>query len=144
MEVTLLTDLSINSGLTGQTRASVTPEKGIPRKKMKIKSPATSPPGKDSIPNQDKNNLGIQKDQFLPPHVPPFTPGFKSLRNEANDDNTETKDTSRTDKDDTSRTNQDNSIENMKATKNTNDDDEYKEENYQYQDSNETVINKTK
>ena len=74
--VKLLTGLSIMSGLTGETRASVTPEKGIPRKKMKIKSPATSPPGKDSIPNQDKNTLGIQKNQCLPPHVPPFTPEF--------------------------------------------------------------------
>ena len=38
-----------------------------------------SPPRKDPTPNQDKNILGIQKDQFFPPHVPPFTYGFKSL-----------------------------------------------------------------
>ena len=70
-----------------------------------------SPPREDPIPNQDKNNLGLQKYQWLPPQVPPFYPGFKSLRNKANYDNPETKDTSRTDKDDTSRTNWDDSIE---------------------------------
>ena len=70
-----------------------------------MKSLSTSPPIKGPIPNQDKNTLGLQKYQCLPPHLPPFPPGFKSLRNEANDDNPETTDTSRTDKDDTSRTN---------------------------------------
>ena len=61
-----------------------------------------SPPRRDSIPNQEKNALGLQKYQWLPPHVPSFPPGSKSFRNEANDDNTKTKDTSRTDKYDTS------------------------------------------
>ena len=56
--------------------------------------------------------------------MPPFPSGFKSLRNEANDDNPETTDTSGTDKDDTSCTNRDGSIENVKAMKNTNDDEE--------------------
>ena len=98
----LRTDISVNSRLTGETRASVTPEKRIPRKKRNIKSLATSPPRKDPIPNQDKNTLGIQKYQCLSPHVPPFPPGFKLLRNEANDDNPETIYTSSTDKDDTS------------------------------------------
>ena len=46
-----------------------------------------SSPGKYPIPNQDKNTLGLQKDQYHPPHVPPFYSGFKSFRNEANDDN---------------------------------------------------------
>ena len=54
-----LTDLSANYGLTGETRASVTPEKRIPRNKRNIKPLATSPPIKDSIPNQDSNNLGL-------------------------------------------------------------------------------------
>ena len=103
------------------------------------KSIATPPPRNDPIPNQDKN-LGLQKYQSLPPYVPPFTPGFKSLRNETNDDNPETTYTSRTDKDDTSRTNCYDSIENVKAMNNTNDNDKYKEENLQNQDSNETVI----
>ena len=62
-------------------------------------------PRKDQIPNQDKNTLGIQKYQCLPTHVPPFSPAFKSLRYEANDDNPKTTDTSRTDKYDTSHTN---------------------------------------
>ena len=104
------TYLSVNSGLTGETRASLTPEKHIPRKKRSIKSLATSPPRKYPIPNQDKNSLGLQKYQCLPPHVHPFPLGFKSFRNKANDDNPETTDTSRTDKDDTSRTNRDDSI----------------------------------
>ena len=83
-----------------------------------------SPPRKYPIPNQDKNTLGLQKYQCLPSHVPPFSSEFKSLRNKENDDDTETTDTSHTDKDDTSRTNRDDSIENVKATKKTNDDDE--------------------
>ena len=33
----LLTDISVDSGLIGETRASVTPEKCIPRKKKNIK-----------------------------------------------------------------------------------------------------------
>ena len=49
----LRTDLSVNSGLTGETRASVTPENLIPRKKINIESLATSPPRKDTITNQD-------------------------------------------------------------------------------------------
>ena len=103
----LWNDLSIYSGLTGETRASVTPEKRIPGKKVNIKSLGTSPPRKDPIPNQDKNTLGIQKYQCLPPHVPPFTCRFKSLVNEGNNDNPETTDTSRTDKYNMSRTNRD-------------------------------------
>ena len=74
-----------------------------------------SPPRKDPIPNQDKNTLGLQNDQFLPSHVPPFSSGFKSLRNKANDDNPETTDTSRINKYDTASTNQDDSIENVNA-----------------------------
>ena len=105
----------MGSGLTGETRASVTPEKRIPRKKRNIKSLVTSPPKKDPIPNQDKNNLGLQKYQWLPPHITLFSSGFKLLRNEGNDDNPETTDTSLTDKDDTSRTNRDDYIENVKS-----------------------------
>ena len=59
----LRTDIYVNSGLMGETKASVTPEKRIPRKKRNIKSLATSPPRKDPSTNQDKNTLGIQKDQ---------------------------------------------------------------------------------
>ena len=95
-----------------------------------------SPPRKDPIQNQDKNTLGIQKYQRLPSHVPPFTSGFKSLRNEANYDNPETTDPSRSEKDDTSQISQDDSIENVKCIKNTNEYDEYKEDNLQHQDGN--------
>ena len=84
------------------------------------------PPRKDPIPNQDKNSLGLQKYQCLPPHVPPFPPGFISLRKKENDDNPETTDTSRTDKYYTSCNNRYDSIENVKSTKNTNYDEEYK------------------
>ena len=74
-----------------------------------------SPAIKDPIPNQDKNTLGLQKYQFLPPHEPPFYPGFKSLRNESNYDNPETTYTSCTDKYDMLRNNRCDSIENVKA-----------------------------
>ena len=103
-----------------------------------------SPPRKDPISDQDKNILWLQKYQCLPPHVPLFPPVFKSLRNEANDNNPETTNTSRTDKDDASRTNQYDSIENGKTMKNTNDDAKYKEENSQHQYGNESFINKNK
>ena len=122
----LCTYLSVNSGITRETRAIVTPEKCISGKKIYITSLATSPSRIDPILNQDKKTLEIQKDKFLPPHLPPFPPGFKSLRNEANDDDPGTTDTSCTDKDDTPCTNWDDYIENVKAMKNTNDDDEYK------------------
>ena len=78
-----------------------------------ITSLATLPLRSDPITNQDNNTLGIEKDKILPPHVPPFPPVFKSLRNEANDDNPETIYTSSTDKDDTSHTDQYDSIVNV-------------------------------
>ena len=73
----LRTYLSVNSVLTGETRMTATTGKRIPRKKRNIKSLATSPPRNDKILNQDKNALGLQKYQCLPPHVPEFPPGFK-------------------------------------------------------------------
>ena len=95
------TDISVFSEVTGATVASVTTEKRI---KIKNKPFVTSPPRNYPIPNHDKNNLGIKKDQSLPPHVSQFTPGFKSLINEADDDKPESTDISRTGRDDTSRT----------------------------------------
>ena len=80
-------------------------------------------PKKDPIPNQDKNILGLEKYQSLPPHAPTSPPGFKSLRNKANDDNPVSIDTSLNDKDDTSHTDRDGSIENVKVKNNTNDND---------------------
>ena len=50
----LRTDLSVNSRLTGETGASVTPGKRIPRKKRKIKSLTKFTARKDPILNQDK------------------------------------------------------------------------------------------
>ena len=127
------TYLSVLSGAIG---ASITPEKRIIRRKRDIKLLATSPPRKDPIPNQYKNNLGIEKYQSLPPHLPKFFPGYKSLRNEADDDHHEFTDTSRTDKDDTSRTDKDDSIENLKSMNKKDNDDEYKEDNLQHQNNN--------
>ena len=68
----LWTDIYVDYVLTGETWASVTPEKLIPRNKINIKPLAMSPPGKDPIPNQDKNTLELQKYQCLSPHVPTF------------------------------------------------------------------------
>ena len=47
----LRTDISVDSGLTGETRAGVTPEKCSPGKKGNIKSLSTSPTRKDPIVN---------------------------------------------------------------------------------------------
>ena len=52
-----------------------------------MKSSVMSPPRKDTIPNQDTNILGTKKYQCLAPHLETFTPGFKSLINEAHDHN---------------------------------------------------------
>ena len=40
----------------------------------------------------------MEKDQSLPPHLPKFCPGYKSLRNKVDDDCHKCTDTSRTDK----------------------------------------------
>ena len=58
--------------LPGGTRVSVTPEKHIPKKKKNIKSLALSPLRKNLIKNQDKNILGLNKDQGLTPDVLPL------------------------------------------------------------------------
>ena len=127
------TDLSVLSGVTGP---SVTPERIIPRKKRNMKSLATSSPRKDPIPNQDINTLGARKYQSLPPQLPKFCPGYKSLIKKEDDDCHDYADTSRTDKE--------YSIYTIKFTNDKNSDDKYKEENSQHQHGNGTVINKTK
>ena len=81
------TDISILSVVTGAIGANVTPENRIPINKINIKSLEILPLIKDTISNQDKNNLYLKKYQSLPAHVPKFPPRFKSLRNKANDDN---------------------------------------------------------
>ena len=60
------------TGLLGVTRASVTPEKRILKKKKYIKSLVLSPLRKDPIPNHDKKFMGINKYQYFTPDVPPF------------------------------------------------------------------------
>ena len=101
------------TGLIGGTRVSVTPEKRIPNKKKYIKSLSLSP----------------------------FLPGNKILLKEENDHNPETTDTSRSEKDDMSHTSRDDFIKKLKDTKNTNDDDNYKEEPSKHQDGNDSVDN---
>ena len=73
----LRTYLSVNYGLTRVTKAILTPEKRIQKKKRNLKSIDLYPPGKDPITNQDKNTLGLQKYQCLLSHVPPFSSEFK-------------------------------------------------------------------
>ena len=82
----------------------------------------------------------IEKYQSLPPHLPKFPPGFKSLRNKADDDHHESSDTPHTDKDDFSRTDEDESIENLKFMSNKSSDGEYKENNLQHQHGYESGI----
>ena len=71
----------------------------------------------------------------------PFIPGNKILLNDENDQNPETTDTSRSEKYNISHTSRYDFIEKAKDKKNTNDDDEYKEETSKYQDGNESVDN---
>ena len=94
---------------------------------------------KNKFPNQDKKLMGLNKYQCLTPDVPPFLPGNKRLLNEENYDNTETTDTLQSEKDDASHTKRYDSIAKLKDTKNTNDDDEYKEDTSKHQDGNERV-----
>ena len=108
-----------------------------------MKSLATSPPRKDLIPNKNKNTLLIKKYHSLPPHLPKFPPGFKSLRNEASNDHDEYIDTSRNDKDHLERTDKYEYIENLKSTNNKNSDGKYTEENSQHQHDYKSVIKKS-
>ena len=127
------TDVSILSVGTG---ASVTTEKCIPRKKNNIKPLLILPPRKDTIPNKDINRLRTKKHQSLPPKLAKYCPGYKLLLNKAEDDRSNSTDTSRTDKE--------YSVNNLKTMNNKDIDDKYKDEHSQYQNSNESVINKTK
>ena len=120
------TDISVLSVVIGAIGANVTPENRITIKKINIKSLETLPPIKDTISNQYKNNFGLKKYQSLPPHVPKFPSGFKSLRNKANDDNPESTDTSHNYRDDMSPADWDDYIGDVKSMKNTNEDDAYK------------------
>ena len=81
------------TGLTGGTIVSLTPEKRIPKKKKNIKSLALSP----------------------------FFSGNKILLSEENDNNPETTYTSQSGKDNMSNNSRDDSIAKAKDSKNTND-----------------------
>ena len=80
--------------------ASVTQEKTTPRKKNNMKSLATSPIINDPIQNQDIKMLGTKKYQSIPSKLAEFSPGYKSLINEAEDGRNDSTDTSPTDKED--------------------------------------------
>ena len=73
------------------------------------------PQRKDPIPDQNINMLGTKKYQNFPPQLPKFCPGYKLLRNEADDDSNDSTDMSRTDKEDF--------LENVKAMNNKNSDE---------------------
>ena len=64
----------------------------------------------------------------------PFLPGNKILLNEENDHDPETTDTSRSEKYDMSHTIRDDCIARAIDTKNTNDDEKYKEDTSKHQD----------
>ena len=70
----LRTDLSANSVLTGE-KEQVKRQKNEFQKKGKIPSYVSTK--KESNSKSGLKTLGIQKYQSLPPHVPPFPPGFK-------------------------------------------------------------------
>ena len=99
--------------LTEETRVSVTPEKRIPNKNINIKSLSLSP----------------------------FIAGNKIQLKEGNYHNPETTDTSQSEKYYISHISRDYFIEKVKRHKNTNDDDEYKEDTSKHQDSNESIDN---
>ena len=108
-----LSSATVETGLTGVTRLSVTPEKRITNKKENIKSLALSP----------------------------FIPVNKRLLNDENDHNPETIDTSLSEKDDMSHTSWDYFIEKTKAEINTNYYEEYKEETSKIRYGNESADN---
>ena len=71
----------------------------------------------------------------------PFLPGIKILLNKGNDHNPETTDTSLSEKYNMSHTSRYDYIAKAKDTKDTNDDDKYKEDTSKHQDGNERVDN---
>ena len=85
--------------------------------------------------------MELNKDKCLTTDVLPFLPGNKILINEENDDGPETRDTPQSEKYYMSHTSQDDSIAKVKDTKNTNDDDNYKEDTSKLQDGYERVDN---
>ena len=99
-----------------------------------------SPQRKGQIPNQYINILITEKDPNLPPHLAKYLPGYKSLLNDANDPNSTEDD--RNYSTDNSRNEKEYYVKNLKVTNSKDNDDEYKDDNYQYINMNESVINK--
>ena len=97
-----------------------------------MKSLAMLPPRKDPIPNQDINILGTKKYQILPPQLAKYPTGYKSLINKSEDGRNYSTDNSRTDKE--------YCVNNLKSINNKIIDDEYKYDNSQDHNSNESVI----
>ena len=95
-----------------------------------------SPPRKYPNSNQYINRLITKKYQSLPPQLAKYFPGYKSLKNEAEDDYNYFKDTSHTDKE--------YYVNNMKNINNKDIDDKYKDDNSKDHNSNESVTNKNK
>ena len=112
------TDASILYGLMGSI---VTLEKLIPRKKMNMKSPLMSPPRN----NPDINILITEKYPILPLHLEKYTPGYKSLLNDAHDPNSTEDD--RKYSTSNSHNEKEYSIKNIKVTNNEDNDEEYKD-----------------
>ena len=77
-----------------------------------------------------------QKNQSLPPQLGRFCPGYKSLINKLEDGRNYSTYTSRTDKEDY--------VDNLKTINKKIIDVEYKYDNSQYHNSNESVIKKSK
>ena len=121
--------------------ASVTPEKRIPGKKRDTESSAISPPRKDPISNQYINKLITEQYPSLPPIKAKYTPGFKPLFNDAHNPNI-TEDDPYGSTDNSLNENGD-SVNKLNVTNNEDIDEKYKDDNSQYLNSNESVINKT-
>ena len=79
-----------------------------------------------------------QKNPSLPPHLEKYPPGYKSLYNDAHEPNS-TEDYPN-DSTDNSFNEKEDSVNNLKETNNEDNDDKYKDENYQALNSNEIVI----
>ena len=98
------------------------------------------PPIKDPITNKYINISITKKYPSFPPHLEKYPPRYKSLLNAAHDSNSTEDD--RNYSTDNSRNDKEDFVNNMKVSNNEDNDDEYKDENSQYLNSNESVIKK--
>ena len=77
-EILLVSKIPTGVSLFLGTKASVTPERWIPRKSH-MKSSSMLPPRKDSIPNKYSNRFITQQDPILPPLFAKVPTGHKSI-----------------------------------------------------------------